>query len=178
MIDVAVGVDHRNDRLIAAIFVIQIHSDLCGLRRYQRIDNGDAFFAFDNGHVGEIEVADLVNAFGHFKQAANIDQLGLTPEAGVDRIRRLFTLFNKVVLLRVPDNVALFAFNHLRRERGDKAFMRVGKVGVIGEGKLFVQRVVCLFGCRGGCFGRRFRPTGHGEGRNDSCQSQTFHNRC
>ena len=32
MVNVAVGVDHRNDRLIAAIFVIQIHSDLCGLR--------------------------------------------------------------------------------------------------------------------------------------------------
>jgi hypothetical protein len=31
--------------------------------------------------------------------------------------------------------------------------MRVGKVGVVGEGELFIQRIVCLFGRRSASFG-------------------------
>jgi hypothetical protein len=33
------------------------------------------FLAFNDGHVGEIEITDLINTVGDFKQAADINQL-------------------------------------------------------------------------------------------------------
>lgn len=39
----------------------------------------------------------------------------------------------------IPDNISLLALDHVLREWGDKAFVGVGKVGVIGEGQLIVK---------------------------------------
>jgi hypothetical protein len=40
----------------------------------------------------------------------------------------------------------LFAFDDLGRQGGDKAFMRVGEIGVIGEGELIIQASFACFG--------------------------------
>jgi hypothetical protein len=47
----------------------------------------------------------------------------------------------------------LFAFNDLRRQGGNKAFMRIGEIGVIGEGELIVEGIVRFFGRFGRLFG-------------------------
>ena len=106
MVDMAVRVDHRLHRLLAAMSVIEIHPDLGGLGRYERIDDGDAFGALDDGHVGQIEIADLIQARDDLEQAADIDQLSLTPQAGIDRVRRVRAFRDEAVLPGIPDRIA------------------------------------------------------------------------
>ena len=70
VIDVAVGVDHRLHRLLAAMLVVEVHADLRRLRGDQRVDDDDALRAFDDRHVRQIEVADLVDAVRDLEQPA------------------------------------------------------------------------------------------------------------
>ncbi len=79
MVHVAVGVDHRHHRLLPAVFKIEIHPDFRRFRRHQRVNDGDAGSAFDNGHIRQIEVTDLIHPVRHLKQAADVNQLRLTP---------------------------------------------------------------------------------------------------
>ncbi|CZX66006.1 Uncharacterised protein [Enterobacter hormaechei] len=51
VVNVAVGVNNSDDRFLAAIFIVKIHPDFGRLRRHQRVDHGNAFFTFNNGHV-------------------------------------------------------------------------------------------------------------------------------
>ena len=162
MVNVAVGINYRDNRFLTAVFKVKIHPDFGRFCRDQRVNDGDAFFTFNNGHVRQIEVTNLVNAIRYFKQPADVDQLRLTPQARVYRIRGFVAFFDERILLRIPDNISLFAFDHVLREWSDKAFVGVGKVGVIGEGQLVVKRVVGLL--RGGsCVFRGF--SGHNGNR-------------
>ena len=51
VVNVAVGVNNGDHRLITAIFIVKIHPDFGRFRRHQRVDHGNAFFTFNNGHV-------------------------------------------------------------------------------------------------------------------------------
>jgi hypothetical protein len=53
MVDVAVGVDHGLDRLLAPIRVVQVEPDLGRLRRDQRVDDGDPLVALDD-HIRQV----------------------------------------------------------------------------------------------------------------------------
>ena len=153
MVNVAVGIDHRDDRFFTAVFIVEIHADFGGFCRDQRVNDGDPLFTLNNRHIGEIEVADLVDPVGHFKQTADVDQLRLAPQTRVHRLRRFFPFFNEGILARIPDDIALFAFNDFRRQGGNKAFMRIGEIGVIREGELIVEGIVRFFGRFGRLFG-------------------------
>ena len=131
VVNVAVGIDNGDDRFLTAVLVIQIHAHFGGFCRHQRIHDGNAFFTFDDGHIGKIQIADLVDAVGHLKQAADVNQLRLPPQARVDGVRGFFTFFDEGVLLRIPYYVTLFAFNDLGGQGGNKPFMGVGEIGVI-----------------------------------------------
>ncbi|MNL07337.1 hypothetical protein D3C87_1280100 [compost metagenome] len=112
VVDVAVGVDHGLDRFVAAMLVVEIQTNFGCLRRNQGIHYGDAILAFDDGHVGQIEVAHLVNAIRDLKQTTDVDQLRLAPEAGVDAIGCFVPLLDESVFGRIPDHIALFALDH------------------------------------------------------------------
>ena len=165
VVNVAVGVDNRHDRFFTAVFIVQIHPHFRRFGGNQRVNHGNPFFPFDDGHVGQVEVTNLVHAVGDFKQTADVDQLRLAPQARVNGIRRFFSLFNEGVLLRIPDHVALLAFDDLGRQGGDKAFVGVGEIGVIGERELIIQcviRLLCCCCCLSRC---NLSPGGKGNGR-------------
>ncbi len=75
VVNMAVGEQDGDNRLFTAVGVVEIHRFFRRLGAQQRVDNGDPFLAFDDGHVGEIEITDLINTVGDFKQAADINQL-------------------------------------------------------------------------------------------------------
>ena len=167
------GVDHCHHRFLPAVFVVEIHPDFCRFSRDQRVDHGDTGRSFDNGHVRQIEVTDLIDPIRDLKQAANINQLRLTPQAGVDGIRRFIALFNKGVLLRIPDHIALFASDHLGGKRGDKASMGIGEIGIVGEGQLAEEGIIGLLSGGGGLFWR-FCGKCRGASRNkNACKRKT-----
>src|SRR3546814_6700537 len=89
VVDVAVGIDHGLHRLAASVRVVEVNADLRGFGRDQRIDHGDAFLALDDSHVGEIEIALLVDAIGDPEQAADVCGGRVAPQAGIYRGWRL-----------------------------------------------------------------------------------------
>src|SRR3546814_5665876 len=48
VVDVAVGVDHGLNRLLAAVAIVEVYADLRRFGRDQRINHGDAVLALDD----------------------------------------------------------------------------------------------------------------------------------
>ena len=87
VIGVAVGVDDRGDRPPAAVLEIEVEARARRLGRDQRIDDDQAALAFDDGHVGDVEAADLIDPVGDLEEPVVHVETGLTPEAGIHRRR-------------------------------------------------------------------------------------------
>ncbi|MNC28488.1 hypothetical protein D3C75_766930 [compost metagenome] len=73
VVNVAVGVNNGDNGFFTALFEIEVHPDFRGFCRDQRVNDGHAGGSFDNGHIRQVEVTDLINPVGHFKQAADIN---------------------------------------------------------------------------------------------------------
>ncbi|GAR40753.1 hypothetical protein NGUA11_00062 [Salmonella enterica] len=52
VVNMAMSINDGDNRLIATVFEIQIHTGFGCFRRNQRIDNRNPLFTFDNRHVG------------------------------------------------------------------------------------------------------------------------------
>ena len=89
MVDVAVGVDHRDDGPVAAVRAVQRQRGRGGLGGDQRIDDDDAGVALDEADVGQVEAAHLVDALDHLVEPLLGGELGLPPQARVHRGRRV-----------------------------------------------------------------------------------------
>ena len=162
VVDVAVGVDHRLDRLLPAVGVVEIEAHLRGFRRDQRIDDGDAFPSLDDGHVRQVEIADLVEAVRDLEQAAEVDELRLSPQARIDGIRGRGIRPDEAVLLRVPDRVAGLALDHVGRQGRDEAAPGILEVRPVGERQLVEQPLVGRLGRGGGVLAQILRGSGAG----------------
>ena len=81
VVDVAVGVDDRDHRAVAAVCAIQRQRGRRGLGGDQRVDHDDPGVAFDEADVRQVEAADLIDALDHFVEALLGAQLGLPPQA-------------------------------------------------------------------------------------------------
>ena len=64
VIDMGVAVDNGDDRLLAEFLGDEIERGLRGLRRDQRVDDDPAGVALDEGDVGQVIAAHLVDAVG------------------------------------------------------------------------------------------------------------------
>ncbi|MNC27059.1 hypothetical protein D3C75_752190 [compost metagenome] len=131
MVYVAMSVDNSDNGLFTSIFIIEIHTHFGGLCRNQRVNHGNAFFPLNDGHIGEIQVTDLVNTIRDLKQAADVNQLRLAPQAWVHGIRRFFAFLDEGILLGIPDDIAFFTFDNFGGQGSYETFMCVGKIGVI-----------------------------------------------
>lgn len=68
------------------MLIVEVEAGFCGLRADKGINNDDTRIAFNKGNIGNITAADLIHAFGDFKQAGNTVDLRLPPQAGVHRV--------------------------------------------------------------------------------------------
>src|SRR6056297_1643689 len=84
MIDVAMREKHGAYWPLAEYFIGQRERGTAGLLNGKGVDNDPARVALDNGHVGKIQAADLIDAFLHPEETVDIVQPRLPPEAGVD----------------------------------------------------------------------------------------------
>ncbi|MNH02274.1 hypothetical protein D3C81_680110 [compost metagenome] len=106
VVNVTVGVDHRDHWLFRTVLEIQIKRSFGRFGGNQRVEDGDTFLAFDNGHVRQVVVAHLVDAIGNFEQARDVDQLRLTPQAGVSGVWCDLAFLDECILGGVPDHIA------------------------------------------------------------------------
>ncbi|MND88254.1 hypothetical protein D3C80_802750 [compost metagenome] len=147
VVHVTVGVDHRHNGFFRPVLVVEVQRCLGSFGRNQRVEDGNAILALDDGHVRQVVVADLVDAVGDLEQARNINQLGLAPEARVGGLRCHFAFFDEGVLGRVPDHIARCPLERLFRQRGDKPFVGQFEGGLVVERQFLEQ---CIVGRLGG----------------------------
>ncbi len=152
MIDVAMGIDHGCNRPGGAVGEIEIERGLRGLVGQQGVDQDQAAIALDDGEIGEIETAHLVDAIGHLEQAMHGIELRLPPQAGIDG-RRHRVLLQKRVRPQVPGRLAANARHHTIPERRDETTPGVVEIGAIGKRQRFHKGIV-------GRACRRFRVLG------------------
>ena len=89
MVHMAVGIDDGHHRLVRPVDVIELEGRRGVLGGDERIDHDDAAVALDDGHVGKVGIADLVEAVHDLVEAVAQHQLALPPQGRIDRIRRL-----------------------------------------------------------------------------------------
>ena len=124
VVGMAVRIDHRAHRSVAAVGSVQRQRRARTLGEGQRVDDDDAAVALDDRHVGEIEAAHLVQAVGDFEQAVQPVQARHAPQARIDRIGRALVL-EKAERGHVPDDLPLRAEDARIRDAADQAARRV-----------------------------------------------------
>ncbi|MNQ82288.1 hypothetical protein D3C85_973370 [compost metagenome] len=170
VVHVAVGIDHSDYRLLGTVLIIEIQRRLGRFGGNQRVHDRQAFLAFDDGHVGQVQVAHLVDAVSDLKQTRDIQKLRLAPQAGVDGVWRIRPFLDEVVLARIPHQVALGTLDHRSRQGRNETLVGQLERGLVGERKFFQERGIrCLRGGFRG-LGRLRRPC---RGRQPQREGQT-----
>ncbi|MNE34890.1 hypothetical protein D3C80_1286280 [compost metagenome] len=162
VIDVAVVVDHRQHRFLRPMLVIQVECSAGGFDSHQGIDDDQASLALDDGHVGDIDPADLIEALGDLVQPVCHRFPGLFPQARVDRCRPVGGL-QELIPLEAVDHLAIGAKCLCLRDAGDKTAMDIGFALAIGWRQRPADGGV---GCDGSRLGRL---------RLDLCQGAVAH---
>ena len=125
VVGVGMGQHHRRHRLVAQVLAGEGQRGAGGLRGRQRVDQNPAGLAFDDGHVGNVKAAQLVHAVHDLEQAIVGVQLGVAPQAGVDRVGGL--ALQEVVGVKVFENRAVRRKNFAGR-LGHEAALGIFKV--------------------------------------------------
>ena len=151
---------HGLDRLLAEVFADQLEGSLRGFARDQGIEHDPAGIPLHEGDVGQVIAAHLVDAIRHLVQPVLHVELGIAPQARIDRIRRRLVepdVF--LVRLQVPDDVSLRILDGQRCRRIDEAapgileILLVGKIQVAGQCLVGLYRIGRrrFAGLRGNC---------------------------
>ena len=131
VIQVGVGVDDRGDGPVTPVVPVQGERRRSDLGRDQRVDDDDPVVAFDQRHVGHVEAADLVDAVGHLVQALLGRELGLPPQARVDRVRAVRV--QEPPGVHIPDHAAVRGLDDHRLQRADEPPVGVGEVSAVAQ---------------------------------------------
>ena len=131
VVGVGVGVDHSGDGFVSAVLAVELDGGGGALGRDEWVDHDDPGVTLDDGHVREVEAANLVDAVGDLEQAVRHAQLGLSPQTGVDRLDPVS--LQEVVRHEIEDDPSLRVAEGHRIERGHEASRRVLEVGPVLE---------------------------------------------
>ncbi len=104
-----------------------------GLRRDERIDHDHPGIAFDQGHIRQVQTANLVDPRGDLEQSLYRAQLRLPPQTRVHGGRAVFV--QEGVPVAVPHHVSGRVLHHPRLERGDEAAPGIVEVLIVTERK-------------------------------------------
>jgi AcrR family transcriptional regulator len=124
MIAVVMGVDDGADGFPRPVLVIEIERGARGFGGGQRVDDDQRAVALDDGHVGDVEAAHLVDAVGDLEKAVDGIELRLPPQARVDAVGRRF-LLQELVGLHVPGGPRTGARDQRVGQGADEAAHRV-----------------------------------------------------
>jgi len=140
MVDNTVNVTVREHqcrhRLVAQLLASKSHGRGSTLAAGQGIHHDPAGFAFNQGDVGNVKTAQLINAIGDFEQANLGVEPRVAPQAGVDRIGRLPG--HKLVGIKVMQDTAIVRHDLTFGARHEATFgifkiLRVIQLQVFGQ---------------------------------------------
>ena len=133
VIDVTVGVDHRDDRPVTAVGAVQRQGGGRGFGADQWIDHDDPGITFDEGDVGQVQAADLIDTFDHFVEALFGSQCGLTPQAGMDAGRS--GVAQEGIRIVVPDHSSIGGLDDAGFQSAQESPVGVLEVAAVIEGQ-------------------------------------------
>nr|WP_054441952.1 hypothetical protein [Novosphingobium sp. ST904] len=87
MVDMAMGVDHRDDRPVAELRAHEVHRRLRAFHGGEGVDDDIAGLPQHHGQVGEFDPAHLIDAVRHLEEPRLRQELRVAPEAGIDAVR-------------------------------------------------------------------------------------------
>jgi len=105
------------------------------------IDQDQAAVAFDNGHIGDVDAAHLVDALSDLEQSVGGVELRLPPQAWIDG-RRHLVLLQERVAVAVERRPAARARHHAIRQRRDEAAPGILEIGAIGKRQRFGKGLI------------------------------------
>ena len=106
VVHVGVGNNDRFHRALAQIFLHQLHGGLSAFHTHQGIEHDPAGIAFNDGQVGHVIAAHLIDTLSHFKQAVSMIVAGILPQTGVNGIRNLLVILQECIRFLTPDHVS------------------------------------------------------------------------
>src|SRR5262249_20771923 len=106
----------------------------CSVGGRERVDDDQRSVALDDRHVGYVEAAYLIDAFGDLEQAVNGIELRLPPQARIDGVGRS-VLLQELVSLHVPGGPGSGARDQGVGQGADEAAHRVVEILSVGEGQ-------------------------------------------
>ena len=86
MVHMAVGVDDGVHWLVGPVGIVEVKSGLGVFCGNQGIDDYQPRVTFDDGHIGDVGIAYLINTITDFEESIEHDQARLSPKAGIHRI--------------------------------------------------------------------------------------------
>ena len=135
MVHMAVCINHRHHRPLWPVLVIQGQRRSGHLGRRERVNDDQSGVTFQNGHVGQIHAANLVNTVTDLEQAGDHIEAGMSPQTGVHTVGRLL-MSQETIGLQVPDRAAVGAQNTFGRQGCDQSPTRIVKRTVIVQGQM------------------------------------------
>ena len=144
MVAMGVGIDHgRDGQALADMLLEQFPRGAHRLRGHQRVEDDPAGLAPDEGDVGEVETADLVDAGDDLVEPVVVVQLGLAEQRGMDAVEFVL-LIQELEPLHVPGDMAGIGHDLQVLHRSDEALLLLLEVPLVGkwQGRLgFVQNL-------------------------------------
>ncbi|MNQ71359.1 hypothetical protein D3C85_860230 [compost metagenome] len=172
VVDMRVAIDHRDHRLLAQMLAHQFVGGLGRLGAHQRVEDDPAAVALDEGDVGEIVPAHLVDAVGDLEQAVLNVQLRVAPQAGIDAVRRRLVQGDELlVALQVPDHLAVGVRDGQGLRLGDKAALGVFEIALVVERQRRQHRLLGDFSGLARRLGRGRSGLGDGAGQQGTGQA-------
>ena len=151
MVGMAMGSQNGFDRQLAEMAIDQLHRRVHRLRGSQRVNHNPAGIAPNEGHIGKVIAAHLVNTLGYLKQAVNSVQPSLPPKAWVHRIGAVAVKIFQIG--HVPDHLAGRIFNHQRSGLGQLTARRQLEIFGVFKRQAFQHALMRRFGSRARRFG-------------------------
>ena len=135
MVDMAVREDDGHNRLLGTVLEVEAKGSLRHFLAHERIHDDDAGVALDERDVRDVHPAYLIDAIGHLEQAGvPLHDLGLTPQARIDRGRRRSVAGKEIEIREIPDDCSLGVLDHtIVGEWGDETLRRKIETLLVGE---------------------------------------------
>src|SRR5262249_3531998 len=134
VVGVCMGVDDGDDRSSWTMLIVQVQRGLRGFHREKGVDHDQSRIAFQNGHVGKVDAANLINPVDDLEQPVLMVELRLPPEAGIDRVGRRFV--EERIILLAPDHTPVRSGYEGVGQRSDEAARGILKVVLLVEREL------------------------------------------
>ena len=133
VVAVGVGIDHRRDgKAFADVLLEQLPRRANHFRGHQRVKDDPAGLAPDEGDVGQVEAADLIDARDHLVEPVVVVQFGLTQQRGMDAVEFVLRI-QKLKPLHVPGDMASVSHDLEIFHGSNKSLLLLLEISLVGE---------------------------------------------